>query len=234
VPRHGFRTPVGEQATCVVDKVAHLLSLAFCGVGVVSLGKAKQRRSNKEGDKHHRHEAKDLGPLGMGCDSELFETLGQALGRCCAGEGKHIPAEWGHHANAMRRCREWVQPLASYVHHDVAPAFAACQAALRAIKAEGGKQGRVSAAQRAACDTFGAQAESLYAGANDMIGVARALYKTAHNLDLTKRTRKFLKKCHGNAHHYQGHAEVTEWGKHCKETLAKMWKAQTGRKAEEV
>ena len=80
-PKGGFRTPVGEQAACILDKAARMMTFHVT--------------CHQDHGKHHF------------CHTHFMGSVLKSLHKCCTGE-EHIPL-WGQMTSCNRRMRPAVK-----------------------------------------------------------------------------------------------------------------------------
>jgi hypothetical protein len=86
-PKGGFKSPVGEQAACLLDKASHMMDFHFCH--------DKLARAYKKSYK-------------MDCDSQRVVNGFKDIEACCAGES-HIPL-W----QQMKTCKAKAAPIEAF------------------------------------------------------------------------------------------------------------------------
>jgi hypothetical protein len=89
IPEGGFRTALGEQAACLLDKAAHALEFHFCH------GELERAATADERD---------------GCDRDFVAHLDNGIELCCTGEA-HIPL-W----DTINECDEMTHMARTTIH----------------------------------------------------------------------------------------------------------------------
>ena len=87
-PAGGFKTPVGEQAACIVDKASHIMNFHFC----------------------HDNLARPFSKsFKQDCDALFMKNVIKDINECCLGES-HIPL-WAQ----MHMCKHKVGPIVAFM-----------------------------------------------------------------------------------------------------------------------
>jgi len=86
-PKGGFKSPVGEQAACLLDKAAHMMDFHFC-----------HDKLAREYQKSYK----------MDCDKQRVKHAFLDIEACCAGES-HVPL-W----QQMKTCRRKVASIKAF------------------------------------------------------------------------------------------------------------------------
>ena len=177
-PVGGFKTPVGEQAACLVDKASHLLNLHFCH------------------DKLARSFEKSFQ---QDCDNMFVADVLKDIHECCLGVS-HVPL-W----TQMRLCRKKTHPIARAVKERLGHVDT-CLSSLKGTYAY--TYGLHDSAWRKyawlqklhfnqmLCKKADHELATVVPRvANALFKIATELYLRGHTLDLTAGARQFMAAC---------------------------------------
>jgi len=171
-PKSGFRSPMGEQAACVLDKAVHIMDFHFC---------------------HSQFMRPFQKSYKMDCDVMFLPNLAKDLDECCVGE-EHVPL-WGQ----MHKCQKMVKPISKFVRKTMVPLFAQCMAdagpqvaALPPSTTKGFDATFRNAFAHPSCNKA---ARLTPAAVTRLYKVSATLYVTSNKLDLTEHAKTMMATC---------------------------------------
>jgi hypothetical protein len=164
-PAGGFKTPVGEQAACIVDKASHIMNFHFCHDNLA-----------RPFSKSYKQD----------CDAMFIKNTLKDINECCLGES-HIPL-WAQ----MHTCKHKVAPITAFMTKYLG-SFDSCLAKGKAYQQAHPKAERDGRAfKNADC---GKTKQVVPLAAKKLFKVATDLYVLGHKLDVTDHAKSFMRVC---------------------------------------